>query len=204
MGLFDARGNLIGPPLRFGPGRVVGANLAPQRGEYPDQLSRVFVPTLEARAIRFWEDFSEGIMRWSCAGFAAAVAAQFSGFNVSLALGAGIPAGAIFAIDEVENRTGITVRARLGSPGLIPSANEVCVYTDGRWAPGNAPPPGMLVQEGAAPAEPGQSFKELTGGILYHNVYVGQAGQTDLLVFVGTVVNTAVAVAMSGRVIFPR
>lgn len=102
----------------------------------------------EARAIRPWEEFDEGIIRWTIRAFVAASIGNFGGIQLTVN-GSGpnftaadaVPRGSLFLVDEVKNTSVNPVRLHIGAltTGLISAVPAD--YTDARWGPRQAIPP---------------------------------------------------------------
>jgi hypothetical protein len=189
-----------------------------------DRLPTDFVPdvalSVEMRALRSWEEFDEGIIRWCLTAFIAAVAGNLGAVMLTVN-GAGpnftaadaVPKGTIFTVDEIMNvSAGQSIRCRIGSlqTGLISVAPAD--YTDARWGPGLAIPPIRAVTGSNATAS-GEEIEHILAlqRIQRDGIFIGQAeqaaeplGGNNTLTCWGVTANTGVDVRIFGRIILPR
>lgn len=171
-----------------------------------DEVKRYVLPVAEIRAVRFWEEFKEGIMRWSLRAFQAAVVAEFSGVSVGFATGSPPPQGSIYVVDEIVNQSGQTIDIRRGTV-INPVAAAVSVYSDSRWAPFNVQPP-IVATQGSSAAPGGTLMDQMqTGTIRTGGVYVSPGFNPNVaepLGIFGTTLNTSFSIVVRGRLIPSR
>jgi len=191
------------------------------REQLPTEMVREIQLSAEIRALRVWEEFSEGIIRWSILGNQGAVAAQNSGLMIAVngagpnfptAAGVAVPPGTLFTIDEVKNFSAGAVRICIGSSagGLISAVPAD--YTDARWGPSTGVPPIRAVQG----TQGGISGQEIDGVISNERlqrqgIFIGIAeqvaeplGGNQTVTFFNVAVNQAQDIRVQGRIILPR
>lgn len=172
-----------------------------------EEVDRCVYPVMEVRATRFWEEFHEGIIRWSARGFMAAVVAEFSGISIRLDSATNPPpSGTVYTIDEIDNNSGQTIDLRRGTV-ITPVSTAVSVYTDARWAGPTVPPP-VLVTQGSNAAPGGTLFDQLQAARSRKDgIYVSPGfdpNVTESLGIFGGTLNTSFSVVVRGRIILPR
>lgn len=160
-------------------------------------------PVAEIRAVRIWEDFDEGIIRFGVNVAQAAVVGQNSMVSVTLDL-AVVPSGTIYVIEEVDNRSAMTITARVGTV-ITPVATVAGVFGDQRMGPAAAPPP-IVFTAGSNAAPGGSIFTALSAAVIKHDLFIGTGtlAFTQAFSIVGETQNTALGVTLRGRIILPR
>jgi hypothetical protein len=196
--------------------RVLGIVGTPLPTSINDRVQLV----AEARAIRHWEEFDEGILRWSARGNAAAVAAQFGVFalTTSAAGSADCPRGTIITLDHAYSEVA-AVQTRFGWADLATitvAGNPTVGMKDRRNRSflANSLPLAFVqgTQVGAVTMNDRIVFQALGSDTDnnpeawgYTQTPTGPAGGAgEVLAFVTNVVNTALTVRCSGRIIFPK
>ena len=191
------------------------------REALPTEMIREVQLSAEIRALRVFEEFAEGIIRWAIIGNQGAVAAQNSGLMICLngagnnfppASGVAVPPGTIFTIDEVKNFSAGAVRLMIGAStgGLISAVPAD--YTDARWGPSTGVPPIRAVQG----TQGGISGQEIDGvasneRLQRDGIFIGIAeqvaeplGGNQTLTLFNVAVNQAQDIRVQGRIILPR
>jgi hypothetical protein len=194
-------------------------NLLDIRAQLPTDAQLEIQPSLELRAIRVWEEFSENIIRWSMSVVSAAVAAQNSALMITVN-GAGnnftadvaVPPGTVFTIDEIKNFSATTLQGTIGSATAGATSAVAPDYSDGRWGSRIARPPIRAVTYSRGGID-GDVIEGLSVAerLQRAGIFIGIAQQlaeplnTDqTFTLYGVTVNTAVDVRVQGRVILPR
>lgn len=111
------------------------AKLLGLQGENPEEVSRLIQPVAEARAIRYWEEFHEGIRRWGVLVSQGLVAGESS----YVAVRPPVTAGRIVTIDRVQGNTTFVVG--IATDSVITAtlaATTAARYADARVAYNNA------------------------------------------------------------------
>jgi len=172
-------------------------------------------PVVEVRALRPWEDFDEGIVRFGSRFVVGAIAAEFSAIAFGPPEVGGLsqasPKGTIICIDR------IFTRARAVGC-LVPRATVVGTYTetspivsvrDTRWGPGGAIAPNqdLKIFVGSDPvgfAAVSQTGDDFEAATQYDNIGIVLGGKDTAWVVQGTVVNTQLEISFSGRIWRPK
>lgn len=181
---------------RAGLGGVLRRLTGQRLGGTPQTLLANYQPVLEARALRIWEDFDEGILLWSFWTTSGAVVAQFS--FVQIALGAA-PPGTLYTVDSIATDVVADVRtasAPIARVGIVRPA-------DTRWSPGTgALPPNPEAAIGSNAVVTGGQFSRVIVPGLETTRYISDGLRAaDNLTVWGTVLNAALTIALTGRLI---
>ena len=176
--------------------------------------------SVEARAIRTWEEFDEGIIRWAATIIQGAVIGEFSG-AITTVNGAGdnfvaadrVPRGTVLTLDEIFNGSATSIDVRIGAnvTGLV--TDLAAEYTDARWGPRGALPP-VRIKTGSNAVRTGDVIDLLINGtrVQRGGIFTCQAlqlaeplGNNQDVTIWGTTANLAISnVVLQGRVILPR
>lgn len=204
-----------GPIDRDGPANVVRRLLGLKANDRPAFAIGDVQPVAEVRGLRYWEAFDEGQQRWTVYCNSSAVAAQFSGADITgLDVGSGLPKGTLWTIDRVRNYSAQRVFVGIGS-GHSLVGTPAPVHLDRRWGStltqpqinvtvGSSAAPGLTVLHELMPvptvAAPGSADE-------VEVEYVGVDPNPDIAIGLfmvsGSIVSTATIVSISGRIILP-
>lgn len=101
----------------------------------PAFVDGVVSPVAESRAIRPWEEFFEGILRWQARITGLGVAGQFTGASIQGIAGAAGPfLEDVIVIRSVQNDSGNPMRVFVGAGGLGGAATQFfAAPMDRRW-----------------------------------------------------------------------
>jgi len=191
------------------------------RDKLPTDALLELQPSLELRAIRPWEEYLEGIIRWSIRLSIAApgaglnnglmIACNGAGNNFPVAAGQAVPVGTLISIDEYIC-FGQNVTCCIGSSagGLISAVPAD--YCDGRWGPAAGVPPVRAVS-GSQGGVSGQQIDSAVSNqrVIRPGLFIGIAeqvaeplgGNQTLTIFTVTA-NTALDILVVGRIVLPR
>ena len=197
--------------LKRGPSEVI-RRLLDVREQLPTNAGDTVQPVAETRAVRYWEEFDEGIVRWSLYAVQALVAGQFAGLDITgFAVNIPPPPGSLWTIDEVHNHSSMRVAFGVGS-GHSPTNPQIPRNLDRRWGPrlvsvplnatsGAAAAP-LYTQFGELQAIPatGQHDSELRVGYVSDQL----ADLENFFVVSGLALATLLVVRVVGRIIFIR
>lgn len=189
------------------------------RDTLPTDVDIQLTASAEVRALRPWEEFDEGIIRWQLRAFVAAAGALFGGIQIAIN-GSGpnfttadaVPRGSLLIIDEIKNAAANAIRLYIGanSTGLISSTPAD--YTDARWGPRTAIPP-VLAVSGTNGAISGDEINYVGAGERWQKaglfVAITQQAATPLsgdqtLTIFTNAVNQDLDSRISGRIVLPR
>lgn len=179
-------------------------------GRLPFDMQEEVQPSIEVRALRFWEEVDERIQRWSSDAFAALLAGNFSSLSVPYQPNAAVPLprGALITIDRLVNRSGQTVLGAIAQP-VTNNGTVVPVFTDSRIAPASAPTP-HVIKLGTQVAAFGATIFSMGDNTQYDPELTFEVGRDgaivnngDCLLLGGSLVATAVRCVVKGRIILP-
>jgi hypothetical protein len=205
--------------FKRGPIEVV-RHLLDVRDRLPTDAGDSVGISAELRAIRPWEEFDEGILRFSFRITQAAVAGQnggiqlwLNGWHTTAGSYGVVPRGTLWILDELENGSvGVRflVNRTAAATGLI-NGGDLCEYGDTRWGGINPVSP-LNVNTGSNAAVFGDSINEVSAGqrLSKEGIFISEAtpgdqlGNDHALTIWGDTVNVALVAILSGRVIFPR
>lgn len=176
------------------------------REALPVDYSQVIQPSLEARAIRLWEEFDERVVRWWVQVSQAAVGGEFAGVviqpNVNM-----LP-GSLWTVEQVivTNNLGGALFAVGATPGGF--ASGAVKYCDNRWGPVAAGVgPQLDVSFGSDPATSGFNEWAVPPNVAFGpNEWPGwistEVGQ-NFAVW-GAAIAQALVVGLAGRIVVPQ
>ncbi|SRR6266540_379982 len=182
------------------------------RDQLPTDAELIVRPSFELRALRFWEEFDEGTIRWWGFYQAGAIVGQLSSVLINprrntAGLGALPPPGTLITLDFAENHSTNVVQFVAGPNNQVGPSFAAMVYQDTRHGPVNAIAPTFIGvgQSGAGGGIVGRLNSVDTVTARLENIgWVSLTGDGDPLELRGTVLNTTVSCSLRGRIIPPR
>lgn len=195
---------------RIGPADVVRRLLDLKSNDRPEVASDVVMPVAEVRALRYFEEFDEGVIRWIADAEIAAQVGTFSGLRISGIVG--LRGSSIYTVDLVKNISAQEATIRINGGVVVNLGTQTVLYEDERWSTA-APPPLDVIQISQTPITATRIWRLLAGESI-DAVYVSKAissavgagaplSGTTFEVF-GDTVNTALRIMIRGRIIQPQ
>jgi hypothetical protein len=170
----------------------------------PNELAEQIQATVEARAIRPWEDFDEGIVRWCITVSQPGVVAEFSLIGLT---GFNSPGQWLVVVDRIKSWSGANASIRLSGVPVVFNGGVISRprLLDARWGSAlvDAPP---IFTRGSNAAQPGTAIDATIvqqDGVQPIIIPVGlpYPGGSNILVVSSLALNTAIDVTMQGRAI---
>ncbi len=184
------------------------------RDQLPTDAELIVRPSFELRALRPWEEFDEGVIRWWGFYQAVAIVGQLSSVLINprrntVGLGALPPAGTLITLDFAENHSAApnVVQLIAGPNNQVGPGFSAIVYQDTRHGPVASVGPVSVVvgQANAGGGIVGRLNSVDTVTSRLENIgWVSLVGDGDPLELRGTTLNTTVACSLRGRIIPPR
>lgn len=201
--------------MRFNRSLDVVRQLLGLQQTLPTETEEKLRVTMEARAVRPWEEFDEGIIGWWQHVLQPAVVGQFSGVFLGVGSEAGLspaPRTRIVVLDSVavdDNAADYQIRRSEGTT-LGAGATLNAVPTDSRWGGSAVALQSVFLGRGSGAALDGALVEIFGNGAsalprtplasLPLIVHGGDAPQPLILVYKATV-NTALSVTLRGRLV---
>lgn len=177
------------------------------QAEMPTDVEAAIRVVAEARAIRFWEEFDEGIIRWMAFSAIGATVGEVGRFQINgVAQASQLPTGTIWTLDRIiVSGAGAVGGAFVRINSTAEAGGLNFFYSDQRWAPiaGVAP---MVGAVGTAAAGDGTTIAMVPTdgkledvGLIFPGIPRG-----DFPISIdGVVANAGFNVWTQGRVILP-